>query len=61
MTVKQYLKFGRNYLQLFEIISQLSISLLEKEDWCDKITQLINYYSEKMSKSSFLKYKFKGI
>ncbi len=59
--VKDYLKFGRNYLKILVRIVEISPNFLENKEWANKACRIINFYARKMSSKSYKTYKFPGI
>lgn len=47
--IKLYLKQGRMYFKLFSEIVKLDVKFIENEQWIKKVTNVVNYYANKMS------------
>lgn len=58
---KTYLKTGRAYLKMLDVISQYSPQICIGEAWVKKMATILNYYTHKFSSKNYKKIKFNGI
>lgn len=59
--VKNYLKFGRSYLRLFDKLSEICPEIFEDPQWSFKVARILNFYAAKMSSKSYKNIKLENV
>ena len=59
--VKNYLKFGRSYLRLFDKLSEIHPQIFEDPQWSFKVARILNFYAAKMCSKSYRNIKLSNI
>lgn len=59
--VKNYLRFGRSYLRLFDKLSEICPQIFEDPEWAFKVARILNFYATKMCSKSYKNVKLENV